>query len=56
MLIIPFFLILFAAKFAATALVYYFGPIAAIPVIGICLAIAHIIEPTAEKPRLRERR
>jgi hypothetical protein len=50
MLIVPFFLILLALKFAALGLVYQFGPLAAIPVILACIAIAHIIDG---KPRHR---
>jgi hypothetical protein len=56
MLIFLLFAVLFAAKLAAVAIVYHFGPLAAIPVVGICLAIAHIIEPTAAKPQRQERR
>lgn len=56
MLIIPFLAILFVLKFAAIALVYYAGPLAAIPAIGICLALAHIIEPSVGKPRRTEPR
>lgn len=54
MLIFPFFLILFALKLAAIALVYHAGPLAAIPVILACIGIAHIIEPTVGKPRPQE--
>lgn len=40
-MIFLFLLVLLAVKLAAMALVFYFGPIAAIPVILICLAIAY---------------
>lgn len=50
MLIVPFFLILLALKLAALGLVYQFGPLAAIPVILACIAIAHLIDG---KPRQR---
>lgn len=41
MLIVLFFLILLALKLAAFALVYQFGPMAAIVVIAACIAIAY---------------
>jgi hypothetical protein len=51
MLIILLFAVFLAAKLAALALIYQFGPLAAIVVILTCLAIAHRIEPSAGKPR-----
>lgn len=56
MLIVPFFLILLVLKLAAIALVYHAGPLAAIPVVLTCIAVAHIIEPNAGKPRPQELR
>jgi hypothetical protein len=55
MLIVPFFLILLALKLAATALVYQFGPIVAIPIVLALIGLAHIIDgktPQQEHPRV----
>lgn len=44
MLIVLFFLILLALKLAASALIYQFGPMAAIVVIAACILIAYRCE------------
>lgn len=47
MLIILLFLVLLALKLLAIAVVYQFGPIAALVIIASCIAIAYRIESTS---------